>query len=68
MAWTKTGSLKGPKGDPGTGTKGDQGQKGDPGPRGSQWFTGSGAPTTVTGSQAGDMYLDVDTGDVYKLS
>lgn len=33
--------------------------------RGSIWSTGHGAPT-LTGGQAGDMYLDVDTGDIYR--
>lgn len=32
--------------------------------RGSIWTTGNGAPT-VPGGQYGDMYLDVDTGDIY---
>lgn len=33
--------------------------------RGSIWSTGHGAPTAA-GGQAGDMYLDVDTGDIYQ--
>lgn len=33
--------------------------------RGSMWLTGSGPPTTE-GGQIGDMYLDVDTGDIYQ--
>lgn len=41
---------------------------GPPGPRGTRWFTGSGAPGTLTGQQAKDMYLDRATGDVYELS
>jgi hypothetical protein len=32
--------------------------------RGSAWITGSGPPT-LAGGQFGDMYLDIDTGDVY---
>lgn len=32
--------------------------------RGSAWMTGHGAPT-LPGGQYGDMYLDVDTGDIY---
>lgn len=32
--------------------------------RGSVWTTGHGAPT-LPGGQFGDMYLDIDTGDVY---
>ena len=38
---------------------------GPTGPRGSYWFDGSGAPTTVIGSEEGDYYLDISTGDVY---
>jgi hypothetical protein len=38
------------------------------GPRGSGWYSGHSAPGTIAGSQAGDMYLDLDTGDVYVLS
>ena len=33
--------------------------------RGSIWFTGSGAPVNP-GGQFGDLYLDVDTGDIYR--
>lgn len=33
--------------------------------RGSMWTTGQGAPTQP-GGQVGDMYLDVDTGDIYQ--
>jgi hypothetical protein len=33
--------------------------------RGSMWMTGSGPPTEQ-GGQTGDMYLDIDTGDVYR--
>lgn len=32
--------------------------------RGSAWMTGNGPPT-LAGGQYGDMYLDVDTGDMY---
>lgn len=35
--------------------------------RGSAWITGSGPPT-LAGGQFGDMYLDIDTGDVYLWS
>ena len=40
------------------------------GPRGVTWFTGTGAPTAAStaGSQAGDLYLDTATGDIYVLS
>lgn len=57
MAWTKQGNLKGAKGDTGA-----------QGPRGVSWFTGNGAPGTIANSQAGDLYLDLATGDVYVLS
>jgi hypothetical protein len=33
--------------------------------RGSMWMTGHGAPTTP-GGQVGDMYLNMDNGDVYR--
>lgn len=38
------------------------------GPRGTNWYSGNGAPGTITGSAAGDMYLDLGNGDVYVLS
>lgn len=53
----------GPQGN--TGATGQQGAQGD---RGATWHSGSGAPSSVTGQQVGDMYLDTATGDVYKLS
>lgn len=36
--------------------------------RGATWWSGSGAPTLVVGSKAGDYYLDEDSGLVYVLS
>lgn len=69
---------QGPKGDTGdTGLTGSQGPQGDPGvdgsdgadgARGSLWWTGAGSPSGVTGSVAGDLYLDTTNGDVYQLS
>lgn len=66
--------IQGAKGDTGTqglqGVKGDAGVKGDTGTagaRGSLWYTGAGAPGTIAGSTAGDMYLDSVDGAVYKL-
>lgn len=50
------------------GATGSTGGKGDPGTRGSNWYSGIGAPGTVTGSAAGDYYLDAASGDVYTLS
>lgn len=40
---------------------------GNTGQRGSQWSSGTGAPTNTTGVLAGDMYLDTATGDVYQF-
>jgi hypothetical protein len=72
MAWTQQLNIKGTKGDTGNagiqgdpGTAGTAGAKGD---RGTTWYTGGGAPSSVPGSLAGDLYLDTATGDVYLLS
>lgn len=75
MAWSMTGNIKGPKGD--KGDPGDDGAPGEPGAdstvagppgaRGSKWFSGTGAPSGVTGSAPGDYYLDTASGDVYEL-
>lgn len=46
---------------------GDQGLAGAQGPIGAKWFTGTGAPGTITGSRPGDLYLDTATGDVWVL-
>lgn len=59
-------SLKGDKGD--KGDKGLTGDTGNTGQRGSKWYTGTGAPTTISGSLVNDMYLDTATGDTYQLS
>jgi hypothetical protein len=61
-SFNDVGSIKGPKG--------DTGLTGQTGPRGSMWFSGNGVPTAgnTVGSVAGDMYLDRDTGDVYRLN
>ncbi|MGP9760131.1 hypothetical protein [Corynebacterium sp. AOP12-C2-36] len=66
--------AEGPQGDRGPqgvegaqGQRGVQGAEGAQGARGSKWFTGSGTPGTVTGSAAGDMYLDTTSGTVYEL-
>ena len=78
MAWTQQANIKGDTGATGAtgaggatgaaGAKGDTGDTGATGTRGAKWFTGSGAPTSVAGSIAGDFYLDTATGDVYVLS
>jgi hypothetical protein len=80
-SWVNGGSIQGPQGI--QGAPGPQGLQGEVGPQGIQgidgpagiqgvrgtgWFTGSGAPTDVPGSIAGDLYLDQATGDVYTLS
>lgn len=51
-------SLVGPEGDPG--------EDGSPGQRGSLWFQGSGPPSVS--ALPNDMYLDVDTGDVWQFT
>lgn len=62
---------QGPQGVQGiTGTTGATGPAGPTGPqgiRGSEWFTGHGAPTAgnTAGAATGDKYLDLDSGDVY---
>ena len=70
--------LQGPKGDTGdagaAGAKGDKGDTGAAGAtgatgqRGSKWYAGAGAPGTIAGAMAGDMYLDNTDGAVYQLS
>lgn len=73
---------QGPKGDKGEtgdqGLKGDKGDKGDTGTagtngaRGTLWYWGNGSPqdgsAALSGSQLGDLYLDMDTGLVWTLS
>ena len=49
------------------GPAGPQGEKGDPGIRGSQWFSGSGAPVTTSGYNVGDYYINVSTGNIWHL-
>lgn len=82
-AWENVGNIQGPKGDQGIqgpegpqgiqgiqGPEGPQGAAGTNGARGTLWYTGSGAPGTTVdpGQLAGDLYLDLTTGTVYKLS
>lgn len=38
-----------------------------PGPRGSLWYTGTGAPTSFPGQADGDMYIDNATDHVWQL-
>jgi phage baseplate assembly protein W len=49
------------------GIAGPPGMTGPAGLRGSLWFWGSGAPPLIPDSMPHDMYLDVDSGDVYQL-
>lgn len=53
------------KGDPGV--AGPTGPTGAAGLRGTQWFVGHGLPDVVAGSVVGDFYLDVDTGEYYRM-
>lgn len=58
----------GPTGSQGnTGAIGPSGPTGPTGIRGNGWYSGVGTPGTVPGSMVGDLYLDTNTGDVYKL-
>lgn len=64
--------VAGPQGP--TGPQGPQGIQGSAGtdgligPRGTGWFTGSGAPPlTIPGAVDGDLYLDLLTGTVFQL-
>lgn len=63
--------VQGPQGERGPqgpqGIAGEKGDTGDAGQRGSRWFTGAGAPSTIPGAIAGDMYLDTSSGVVYRL-
>lgn len=66
MAWNEVMNIKGPpgqQGDPGT-----PGAPGADGVRGATWFTGNGnPPASIPGSLPNDLYLDLDTGAVWKL-
>lgn len=56
--------VQGPPGGP----AGPQGPQGERGKDGQIRFTGNGPPPTViVGAQPGDTYMDLVTGDVYKL-
>jgi len=67
------GSLVTTAGPPGrtgaTAGGGGGGPPGAQGPRGTGWFTGSGAPpVTIAGEIVGDLYLNLVNGDVYQFS
>lgn len=49
------------------GPQGIQGPKGADGVRGSQWFSGTGQPTTTSGYNLGDYYINVGTGNIWHL-
>jgi hypothetical protein len=55
--------VEGPPGP--AGNQGQPGVQGEQGTRGSMWFSGHGTPTII-GEVVGDMWLDVDTGDVWR--
>lgn len=63
---------QGPQGNTGSqgpqGIQGTQGSAGADGARGATWYTGSGAPGTISGQAVNDLYLDQSTGDVYRLT
>lgn len=49
---------------------GNQGEPGPPGPKGKDGqirFTGHGSPGTIIGASPDDTYLDLDSGNIYKL-
>ncbi len=58
--WTLITNIKGE-----TGADGDTGDTGEAGTDGATWLTGSGAPSADLG-KVGDLYLDIDTTDVYQ--
>ncbi len=80
-SFTDVGVIRGPAGPTGpagatgpagpqgaTGATGAQGVQGPAGARGTKWFSGSGAPGTISGAAVGDFYLDATTGDAYELT
>lgn len=51
------------------GPPGPPGPAGEDGQDGTRWFNGSGAPVEpIPGSNAGDYYIDNDTGNYYVLT
>ncbi|WP_375791167.1 hypothetical protein ACE102_07395 [Bradyrhizobium sp. vgs-9] len=65
-AWPAGTSLVGPQGP--QGIQGIQGIQGATGQRGSLFYTGAGAPGTISGQLDGDNYLNSTNGDVYTLT
>ena len=65
--------VQGPEGPQGIqgiqGIQGPAGLDGAQGPRGTGWFTGTGEPPAeLAGAIAGDLYLDLSSGQVYQLA
>lgn len=48
------------------GPEGETGENGEAGQRGSLWFQGSGTPSVS--ALPNDMYLDIDTGDIWQFT
>jgi hypothetical protein len=65
LEFTSTASLVGPQGP--AGPTGPAGSNGSPGVDGSQWYSGSGAPSAGLGVNT-DLYLNVSNGDLYQKS
>jgi hypothetical protein len=64
---------QGPQGEPGEqGPPGERGPQGDQGPQGEpgnvRWQGAGPPPAVIVGASAGEMYLDVTTGDLYQLT
>lgn len=55
-------SIVGPEG-----PKGETGPAGPMGPRGTRWFSGTGQPTTTSGYEEYDYYINVSTGNIWHL-
>ena len=49
------------------GPAGPEGPHGENGVRGSQWFSGTGQPSTTSGYNVGDYYINVGTGNIWHL-
>ena len=75
-AWTQVACIQGEAGEDGEngadgapGQSGTPGTPGAPGADGTKWYTGEGAPTaSITDMKANDLYLDLNTGNVYKYT
>ena len=70
LTWVKIGNIKGAQGEPGT--PGTPGTPGDTGADGSKWYALNGTPAANAAALAtakkGDLYLDLDNGDVYEYT